>query len=356
MTTVDAAARGELRLTALSSCAGCAAKVGQAALREVVRGLPVCADPRLLVGTDTADDAGVFQIDARRALVQTVDFFTPIVDDPYDYGRIAATNALSDVYAMGGRPLTAMNLVAMPVEKVPAEAIGRILKGGAAAAKAAGCAVVGGHTIKTVEPIYGLAVTGMVHPKRVMSNARAQPGDVLVLTKPLGVGIATTALKRGLAEAGGALVRKAVRSMTRLNSVGAAVAEAGLVRAGTDVTGFGLTGHLVSLCRASEVGAEIEAAALPVLDRRVPELIREGCVPGGTRTNLETAAEAVDWGMADEALRVLMADAQTSGGLLLCVAPRRLAAVMDVLKTHRTLAAAVVGRITRARRPRIVVR
>jgi selenide,water dikinase len=141
-----------------------------------------------------------------------------------------------------------------------------------------------------------------------------------------------------------------------LNSVGAAVAEAGLVRAGTDVTGFGLTGHLVSLCRASEVGAEIEAAALPVLDRRVPELIREGCVPGGTRTNLETAAEAVDWGMADEALRVLMADAQTSGGLLLCVAPRRLAAVMDVLKTHRTLAAAVVGRITRARRPRIVVR
>jgi selenide,water dikinase len=330
--------------------------VGQAALREVVRGLPVCGDPRLLVGTDTADDAGVFQIDAKRALVQTVDFFTPIVDDPYDFGRIAATNALSDVYAMGGRPLTAMNLVAMPVEKVPAEAIGRILKGGAAAAKAAGCAVVGGHTIKTAEPIYGMAVTGLVHPKRVMSNARAEPGDLLVLTKPLGVGIATTALKRGLVEEGSMLMRKAVRSMTHLNVAGAAVAEAGLVRAGTDITGFGLAGHLTSLCRASEVGAEIFADKLPVLDGKVLDLIRAGCVPGGTRTNLEAAAEAVDWGIVDEALRVLMADAQTSGGLLLCVPATKLEMVMTILRQNKTPAAAVVGCITRARRPRIVVR
>jgi selenide,water dikinase len=355
MTMVDGAAEG-LKLTALSSCAGCAAKMGQAALREVVRGLPVCGDPRLLVGTDTADDAGVFRLDAKRALVQTVDFFTPIVDDPYDFGRIAATNALSDVYAMGGRPLTAMNLVAMPVDKVPAEAIGRILKGGAAAARAAGCAVVGGHTIKTAEPIYGMAVTGMVHPRRVMTNARAEPGDLLVLTKRLGVGIITTALKRGLVSNEHVLVRKAVRSMVTLNDVGADLAEAGLVKAGTDVTGFGVTGHLASLCRASEVGAEIDAEAVPVIDPQVLSLIAAGCVPGGTTANLEIAAESVDWGALDGPRRVLLADAQTSGGLLLCVRPGRVGAVLALLKERRTLAAAVIGQVTRARRPRVVVR
>ncbi|HVS70764.1 MAG TPA: selenide, water dikinase SelD [Phycisphaerae bacterium] len=344
-----------IRLTALSACAGCAAKVGQAALREIVRGLHAPVDRRLLVSTDTADDAGVYRLDSRTALVQTIDFFTPIVDDPYDFGRIAATNALSDVYAMGGRPVTALNVVAMPVERVSGAAINRILRGGAAAAKAANCAVIGGHTIKTAEPIYGMAVTGIVHPKRLITNARARIGDLLVLTKPLGVGIVTTALKRGLIDGRDPLLRKAVRGMTTLNSVGAALAEARLVSAGTDVTGFGLTGHLSSLCRASEVGAEVSAATLPVLDPRVLRLIAEGCVPGGTRTNLENAAGAVEWGRVEEPLRVLMADAQTSGGLLLCVAPRRISVVVQMLRMHRTLAASVIGRIVRARRPGIVV-
>lgn len=347
---------GGERLTALASCAGCAAKVGQAALREIVRGLHAPVDRRLLVSTDTADDAGVYRLDARTALVQTIDFFTPIVDDAFDFGRIAATNALSDAYAMGGRPLTALNVVAMPLERVPPAVINRILRGGAAAAKAANCAVIGGHTIKTSEPIYGMAVTGIAHPKRLITNARARVGDLLVLTKPLGVGIVTTGLKRGLIGAGDGVLRKAVRSMTTLNSAGAALAERGLVVAGTDVTGFGLTGHLASMCRASGVEAEVSAATLPVVDRRVLGLIAEGCVPGGTRTNLQLAEEAVEWGRVEEPLRVLMADAQTSGGLLVCVAPRRITAVMQMLRMQKTLAAAVIGRIVRSGRPRIVVR
>jgi selenide, water dikinase len=285
--------------------------------------------------------------------VQTVDFFTPIVDDPFAYGQIAAANALSDVYAMGGRPLTAMNLLAVPVEKVSAEAIAQILRGGALKVREAGCALVGGHTIKNPEPVYGLSVTGLVDPRRVMTNANARPGDLLVLTKPLGTGIVTTAIKRGLAPA--KLEKRAVAVMRQLNTAGAEVAEKGLVRAATDVTGFGLLGHLAAMCRASGVGADIDAGAVPALSPEVFDLIARDCVPGGTRAHLQACEACVTWEGASEAQRVLLADAQTSGGLLLCVPPKKWDAVRKVLKHHRTPAAAVVGRIVRSKKARISV-
>ncbi len=321
-------------------------------MRQLPR--PRTADPNLLVGSDTADDAGVYRLDARRALVQTVDFFTPVVDDPFVFGQIAAANALSDVFAMGGRPLTALNLLGVPVDDVPPEAIAQILQGGASKVREAGCALVGGHTIRNPEPIYGLAVTGLVHPKRLLTNAAARPGDLLLLTKPLGIGIATTAIKRGIAPA--RLEKRAVSLMSRLNRAGPTLAEARLVRAATDITGFGLLGHLASMCRASHVSAELHARRVPVLDRAVLALIEKDCVPGGTRQNLETARGIVDFDPAvPGTLRLLLADAQTSGGLLLCVPPRRLEAVLAILKTHRTPCAAIIGRIRRTAKPSIRV-
>src|SRR5580658_9376754 len=212
------------KLTSLSSCAGCAAKLSQQALLEVLHQLPMKKDRNLLVDAATGDDAGVYRIDRDRALVLTTDFFTPIVDDPFDYGQIAATNALSDVYAMGGRPVTALNLAGFPADRLPLGVVNQILRGGATKIAEAGCALVGGHTIRSPEPIYGLAVTGMVSPRRMLTNARARPGDVLVLTKPLGTGVITTGIKRGLARA--ALERKAIIVMTRLNTEGADLAEA----------------------------------------------------------------------------------------------------------------------------------
>ena len=320
---------------------------------QVLRQLPQVRDSNLLVGAATADDAGVYRIDPGRALVQTVDFFTPIVDDPFVYGQIAAANALSDVYAMGGRPLTALNLLGVPADVVPPEIIKAILRGGAAKVKQARCVLVGGHTIRNPEPIYGLAVTGLVHPRRMITNAGARPGDLLVLTKPLGTGIITTGIKRELT--GRATVRKAVASMGALNVVGADLAERALVRGGTDVTGYGLLGHLSSMCRASRVGAEIDASRAPVLDEAVYKLIAKDCIPGGSRENLKTADEFVEWTGVTEAQKILLADAQTSGGLLLCVRPRSLGDVLKVLKKGRTLCAEVVGRIISAGKPKILV-
>lgn len=317
-----------------------------------MRRLPPLSHPRLLVGSSTADDAGVFRLDQERALVQTVDFFTPIVDDPRRYGEIAAANALSDVYAMGGRPLTALNIVGVPEERLPPNVLARILRGGQSTAARAGCLVVGGHTIRSPEPFYGLAVTGLVHPRRMITNADGRPGDFLVLTKPLGTGIVTTGIKRGLATPGAG--RAALRSMRRLNDVGAVLAERGWVRAGTDITGFGLLGHLGSLCLASGVGAELRAGAVPVLHRDVWKLLRAGCVPGGTRQNLQTAEEFTQFeNTIPTEQRLLLADAQTSGGLLLCVPPSQRDPVLALLRQVRTLCAVEIGRLVRARRPRI---
>lgn len=296
----------------------------------------------------------MYRIDRDRALVQTVDFFTPIVDDGFLYGQIAAANSLSDVYAMGGRPLTAMNILGVPTDAVPPEVINAILRGGSAKVIEAKCALVGGHTIQNPEPIYGLSVTGIVSPKRMLTNANARAGDLLVLTKPLGTGIITTGIKRGVASH--RLATKAVNVMRMLNVVGAELAERGLVKGATDVTGFGLLGHLGSMCRASSVGAEIDATELPAISAEVFELIAKNCIPGGSRQNLEAANDFVEWDQVAEAQKTLAADAQTSGGLLLCVAPRNLDGVLKLLKKYRRPCAAVIGRVVRSSRPRILVR
>jgi selenide,water dikinase len=314
-----------------------------------LRQLPKLRDPNVLVGSASADDAGVYRLTSGRALVQTVDFFTPIVDDPFSYGQIAAANAISDIYAMGGRPLTALNIMGVPTDLVSNKVITQILRGGVAKAKEAGCAIIGGHTIRNPEPIYGLAVTGIVSPKRMLTNSRARSGDLLLLTKPLGTGIATTGIKRGLTSA--ALAKKAIMLMCHLNAVGAELAELGLIRAAVDVTGFGLLGHLASMCRASGVGAEIDATEVPIISHEVLDLIAQDCVPGGTRQNLETANSIMEWNNTPEPLRLLLADAQTSGGLLLCVPPKRLRKVQRVLKSS----AVIIGKIVRSSRPRIWV-
>jgi selenide,water dikinase len=314
---------------------------------QVLRQLPFSRDPNVIVGSIAADDAGVFRLDRHRALVQTVDFFTPIVDDPFRYGQIAAANALSDVFAMGGRPLTALNIVGMPKDKVSPKTIATILRGGLVKAKEAGCAVVGGHTIRAPEPIYGMAVTGVVDPKKMMTNARARVGDFLILTKPLGTGIVTTGIKRRLSSR--ALATKAIALMAKLNSIGALLAERGLVRAAVDVTGFGLVGHLASMCRASSVSAIVDLDRVPMIAPEILDLIARDCIPGGTSDNLKLSQKNVDWRKTPRPLRVLLADAQTSGGLLLCVAPRHLDLVLKLLRRHRGPCAAVIGKIVRQR-------
>jgi len=277
----------------------------------------VSKDENVLVGIQTRDDAGVYRLSDDLALVQTVDFFTPIVDDPFDYGRIAAVNSLSDIYAMGGRPLTALNICAFPVEDVDADILGRILEGGAAVAKQAGVSLLGGHTVKDTEPKYGWAVTGTVDPKRVITNAGSQPGDLLVLTKPLGTGILTTARKRDLID--DAALQPAIDSMLTLNAEAAqAMVEIG-VNAATDVTGFGLLGHAGEMMEASHVGFALDAASIPFFDG-VLDLIRKDCVPGGTKDNARTHADFTRFAdNVDAAVRVGLSDAQTSGGLLISV-------------------------------------
>ena len=307
----------------------------------------------MLVSSRTFDDAGVYRLDRHRALVQTVDFFTPIVDDPFSYGQIAAANSLSDIFAMGGRPLTALNIIGFPPDIVRPRVVSSILRGGLAKAGEVGCVIIGGHSIRNPEPIYGLAVTGLVDVRRVTSNANACPGDLLVLTKPLGTGIATTAIKRGMASR--ALEKKTVALMSQINTVGAELAESGLVRAATDVTGYGLIGHLISLCRASGVSADINPAAVPMISEEIGELIELGCIPQGSRDNLHTATVVVDWAQTNDTRRILLTDAQTSGGLLLCVREVHLADVLMILRKARTPVAALIGKIVkrRQRRPSI---
>ena len=302
----------------------------------------------MLVSSKTFDDAGVYRLDRHRALVQTVDFFTPIVDDPFSYGQIAAANSLSDIFAMGGRPLTALNVVGFPTDLVRPRVISSILRGGLAKAAEVGCVIIGGHSIRNPEPIYGLAVTGVVDVRHITTNANARPGDLLVLTKPLGTGIATTAIKRGIASR--ALRKKVIALMSRINTVGTELAELGLVRATTDITGYGLIGHLVSLCRASRVSADIDPAAVPMLSNEIADLIQLGCVPEGSRQNLYATTAVADWENTNEARRILLTDAQTSGGLLLCVAESKLERVLSILRNARTPSTAVIGKIVPRRR------
>jgi len=322
--------------------------LSQQALRQVLPQLPISLDRNVLVSSKTFDDAGVYRLDRHRALVQTVDFFTPIVDDPFSYGQIAAANSLSDIFAMGGRPLTALNIVGFPTDLVRPRVVAAILRGGLAKAAEVGCVIIGGHSICNPEPIYGLAVTGVVDVRRVTTNANARPGDLLVLTKPLGTGIATTAIKRGIASR--TLRKKVVALMSKINTVGAELAERRLVRAATDVTGYGLIGHLVSLCRASRVSADVDPAAVPMISEEIGDLIELGCVPNGSRENLHATTVLVDWAGIDETRRILLTDAQTSGGLLLCVPEANLENVLMILRKAGMPSAALIGKIVPRRR------
>ncbi len=309
--------------------------------------MPTITDPRVLVDASTRDDAAVYQLTPDRAIVATVDFFTPIVDDAYDFGRIAAANAFSDVYAMGATPLLALNLVGWPRDTLPYELLGEVLRGGGDIAREAGAFVLGGHSIDDPEPKYGMVAIGEVHPNRIVTLARARAGDALVLTKPIGTGVLTTALKRDLASA--ADLALAVKSMITLNAGAARAMRAtgGGVHAATDVTGFGLLGHLHNMLNASGVSAEVDAAAVPLLPGAI-ELAERGAVPGGTKRNIEAVSPHVTFGSAvPEPLRVLLCDAQTSGGLLIACDPDRVNTLVAALGREATPAAVRIGRLAR---------
>ena len=332
-----------VRLTQLAKRAGCAAKQPPGYLLPLLQSLPAITDPRVLVGSATADDAAVFKISDDLALVLTTDFFTPIVDGPYDFGAVAAANALSDVYAMGGKPLTALSIVGFPDAALPPEVLVEILRGATDKAAEAGIAIVGGHTIKTEEPIFGLAVVGTIHPDQVLANDRARPGDQLILTKPLGLGIITTAAKNGEDRLGA--IGEAVRIMTTLNRDAAQV----LCRIGThaltDVTGFGLLGHLRNMVAASRVHARVLFERVPILPA-AREYVKGGGAPGGTYANHRFLADWVEYGSdLDKDEQLLVCDAQTSGGLLAAVPAAQAEGAVKALREAGVSQAAVIGSI-----------
>jgi len=305
--------------------------------------LPLENDPNLLVGRETSDDAGVYRLSADLALVQTIDFITPVVNDPYDFGRIAAANALSDVYAMGGRPLTAMNVVCFPLKTMAKTILGEILRGGLEQIHAAGAVLVGGHSVEDAELKYGLSVTGLVHPERVLTNAGAKPGDALILTKPIGTGVLATAIKAGLLSE--AAERAAIATMATLNGPAAALMASYAVTACTDITGFGLLGHALEMATASRVGIILEADRVPLLPE-ARELVEMGLVPAGSYANRNYCSHQVLHPEAvDPILLDLAADAQTSGGLLLALPEDQAHALLAALQGHGVPQAAIIGRV-----------
>jgi len=335
----------EPRLTSLSHGGGCGCKIAPGVLSEILKGTAGMPIPKeLLVGIETADDAAVYQLNDEQALIATTDFFMPIVDDPFDFGRIAATNAISDVYAMGGRPILALALVGMPINVLSTQTIGRVLEGGASVCRTAGIPIAGGHTIDSVEAIYGLVALGLVHPKRVKRNADARAGDLLVLGKPLGVGVMSAALKKGeLGEAGYAQL---IANTTKLNTPGPELADIEGVHALTDVTGFGLAGHALELARGSKLQVQLDWAGVPLL-AGVRALAQQGFVTGASGRNWEGYGSDISLpaGFAAED-QALLSDPQTSGGLLVSCTPQALDAVMAVFRRHGFEQAAVVGRVT----------
>ena len=332
------------RLTSLAHGGGCGCKIAPGVLSELLRGVSTFPVPaELLVGRETSDDAAVYQVNAHQAIVATTDFFMPIVDDPFDFGRIAATNALSDLYAMGATPLFALALVGMPIDKLPHDAIRDILRGGERACADAGIAVAGGHSIDSVEPIYGLAAIGLVDPAHLKLNGGARDGDVLILGKPLGIGVYSSALKKGVLDADG--YREMVDSTTRLNTVGTTLARLEAVHAMTDVTGFGLLGHLLEMCRASSLAAEVDAARVPLL-HQARSLLAQGCVTGASKRNW--ASYGADVRLANdlpESWQPLLTDPQTSGGLLVACAPEAADEVLATFHHARFAQAGIVGRM-----------
>ncbi|HEY7239134.1 MAG TPA: selenide, water dikinase SelD [Burkholderiales bacterium] len=342
-----------IRLTEFSHGGGCGCKIAPAVLSEILASTPIRGLPKdLLVGTETADDAAIYRLNDEQALVATTDFFTPIVDDPYDFGRIAATNAISDVYAMGGRPIFALAIVGMPLEKLPVAVIQRILEGGESVCAQAGIPIAGGHSIDTLEPIYGLVALGLVHPKNVKRNSTAQPGDVLVLGKPLGVGILSAVLKKGkLSEAG---YRAMLDWTTRLNTPGEALAELAGVHALTDVTGFGLAGHLLEICRGSRLGAELHFDGLPIISEAL-DWAQQGVATGASERNWKGYGhEVVLPGDFPDWKRKLLTDPQTSGGLLVSCASESVPAVLQAFQEKGFNEARVIGKV-RAGQPRLAI-
>jgi selenide,water dikinase len=337
----------EPRLTSLSHGGGCGCKIAPGVLAELLKNAPAgdkYAD--LLVGSETADDAAVFRLNDSQAIVSTTDFFMPIVDDPFDFGRIAATNALSDVYAMGGRPLLALAILGMPVNTLSKKTIRDILRGGETVCRQAGIPVAGGHSIDSVEPIYGLAVTGVVDPLLVKRNSGAQSGDVIILGKPLGVGVFSAALKKGLLEE--PRYRAMIELTTQLNLPGEALARAAGVHAMTDVTGFGLLGHLLEMCRAGSLGAQIEIGRLPLLAGAL-ELAQAGITTGASARNWQSYGDEVRLSPTiDSALRAILTDPQTSGGLLVACTPETAADVLEIFKDFNFERATAIGRFVSA--------
>ena len=337
----------EPRLTALSHGGGCGCKIAPGVLSEILKGTAAMPIPKeLLVGIETADDAAVYQLNDEQALIATTDFFMPIVDDPFDFGRIAATNAISDVYAMGGKPIMALALVAMPISVLSTKTIGRVLEGGAEMCRLAGIPIAGGHTIDSVEAIYGLVVMGLVHPKRVKRNADARPGDVLVLGKPLGVGVMSAALKKE--KLGPAGYAEMIANATQLNTPGPDLAAMPGVHALTDVTGFGLAGHTLELARGAHCQVLIDWPSVPLL-AEARSLAAQGFVTGASSRNwggygAEVSVPA-DFAAEDQAL---LTDPQTSGGLLVTCEPSAVAEVLAVFRRHGFASAAVVGQVAAA--------
>lgn len=341
-----------IKLTQFTAGLGCACKLRPQILEQVLKNLPPALHPDILVGTESSDDAAVYRINAEQAIVQTLDFFTPIVDDPYTFGAIAAANALSDIYAMGAIPLFALNIVAFPSNRLPLEVLEQILRGAADKVKEAGIHILGGHTIDDPEPKFGLSVTGMIHPDKILRNMGAKPGDALILTKPIGTGVMATAMKRGLTDQ--QLNNETIEQMSALNKLAAEVMSAYPVSACTDITGFGLLGHLYEMTSASGVDARIDAAKVPILPGAM-EMAAAGAVPGGTLANRDHTAPFVNYNPeVSDLMKILLNDAQTSGGLLMAV-PEEMA---DPLLHHLSLAGAngyLIGRISSTGNGRIFV-
>jgi len=335
---------GEPRLTSLSHGGGCGCKIAPGVLSEILKGTAAMPVPKeLLVGIETADDAAVYQLNDEQALIATTDFFMPIVDDPHDFGRIAATNAISDVYAMGGRPILALALVGMPINVLSTETIGRILEGGASVCRAAGIPVAGGHTIDSVEAIYGLVALGLVHPRHVKRNADAKPGDLLVLGKPLGVGVMSAALKKG--ELGDIGYARMIATTTQLNTAGPDLAVLPGVHALTDVTGFGLAGHALEMARGAHCNVKLDWPAVPLLDG-ARSLAAQGFVTGASGRNWAGYGSDVDLpGAFAPEDKALLTDPQTSGGLLVSCEPAALNEVLATFRRHGFEMAAVIGKV-----------
>ena len=343
----------DVPLTSLVENAGCASKIGQEDLKRALAGLPRLRDRRVLVSSETCDDAGVFKLNARTALVQSVDVFTPVVDDPYVFGQIAAANSVSDIYAMGGRPLTALSIIAFPIERLSPRIMNKMLQGGIDKLREAGVALLGGHSIKDKEIKFGFAVTGVVRPDRMTVNGQARPGNLLVLTKPLGTGTLSFARQIGRAPADG--LAEAERSMTELNRAAAAAMAAARVTTATDITGFGLAGHLSEIAAQSRVELEIWGGAIPVFTG-VMDLIRDGVISGAVERNREYASAFVTARPgAGEDLETLLYDPQTSGGLLMAVRKSRAASLLAGLRRRGVRRAAVIGRVTRRGPGRIIL-